>query len=162
MQNSQINLRIAEELDLFGLTPLPAEVVDSHRLPMDVSGVVWRFNTPSHNTAFDFEHHKIENPWLLYSLKRNLIYCIQKVSPLESYNIIRLNTLFMSRCVGWDDLRQAKNLEEHGMALDRVISEVLENLRRDNVLYNFARIRAWYRWCRRCRRRRPSCCRLRQ
>ena len=147
MQNSEINDRLSEVLDHFGLPALPEEVVDSHKLPMDLGGEIWRFNTPSHITGFNFKNRSIDNPWLLYSLKRHLIYCIQRVSPLESYNTIRLNTMFMSRCGCWDALRHAKTVEEHAVSLTKVMSEVLENVRRDKVLYNFARLRAWYRWC---------------
>lgn len=147
MRNSQINYLLADDLGHFGLPDLPEEVVDSHRLRMDVSGSIWRFNDPVTNSFFDFENSDIQNPWLLYSLKRHLIYCIRRVSPRESWNIIRLNVLFMSKCDSWDVLCRAQAMEEHAAALNRVMSEVLENLRRDNVLYNFARLRAWFRWC---------------
>lgn len=147
MLNKKNNQSLARDLEDFGLPKLPDQVVDSHQMLMDVSGAVWRFNTPSHITTFDFDNRKIENKWLMYSLKRHLIYCIQRVSPLESYNTIRLNTLYMSNCVAWNELNSAQTVEEHADAVNKVMSEVLETLRRDGILYNFARIRAWYRWC---------------
>ena len=147
MQNREINHRLVDDLDHFGLPPLPEEIVDSHKLPMDLGGEIWRFNDPSHISAFNFSKRGIQNPWLSYSLKRHLIYCIQRVSPRESYNVIAINVVFLSQCLGWDVLRKAQTLKQHSASLSRVMSEVLENLRRDNVLYNFARLRAWYRWC---------------
>ena len=60
MQNSEINDRLSDDLDHFGLPPLPDEVVDSHKLPMDLSGEIWRFNDPSHISSFNFAKRGIE------------------------------------------------------------------------------------------------------
>ena len=91
MQNSEINDFLSKDLNELGLSLLPAHVVDSHRLPMDISGDRWRFNDPVTDSTFNFKKQNIANVWLLYSLKRHLIFCIQRVSPRECWNIIRLN-----------------------------------------------------------------------
>jgi integrase len=147
MNTSDLNNQIADSLDEFGLPPLPETVVDSHGLLMKIDGDIWKFNTPSHNASFDFKGRKILNPWLEYSLKRHLIYCIRHVSPLEAYNIIRLNTLFLMRTDSWDGLRSATSLSEHVDAIGVCMGQALEQMRLGNVLYNFARLRAWYCWC---------------
>lgn len=147
MQNNAINNVILADLEYFGLPELPNEVIDSHRMPMDISGDLWRFNDAVAQSSFNFKDCGVKNPWFLYSLKRHLIYCIQRVSPRESWNTIRLNVLFMSKCASWNDLCIATTVEASSDSVNRVMSEVVERLRRENVLYNFARIRAWYRWC---------------
>lgn len=147
MLNKKINQSIASDLKGFGLPELPEKVIDSHQMEMDVSGDVWRFNDSITDATFSFGYGGMENPWLLYSLKRHLIYAIRRVSPRECSNIIRLNTLFMSKCKSWNDLCKAQTLNDHATSLNRVMSEAAEYLRKEGVLYNFARIRAWYRWC---------------
>ena len=134
----------AEEL---GLEPLPTSVVDSHRMPMDVSGSIWRFNDPSHISSFDFDRYNIANPWLLYSLKRHLIFSVRRVSPRESYNIITLNMLYMAKAKSWPELIFASDLEQHEILLNKVMAETKELLASQSVLFNFSRLRAWYVWC---------------
>ena len=143
MSHAKVEWR-AEE---YGLEPLPTSIVDSHGMPMDVSGTTWRFNDPSHSTTFNFAHYGISNPWLDYSLKRHLIFCLQRVSPIESYNIIRLNALHMARTATWSKLAAAQTVTEHQEALTRVMSETLESHRARAINHNFHRLRAWYAWC---------------
>lgn len=69
MQNSELNDCLFEDLNKFGLPVLPDHVVDSHRLPMDISGDRWRFNDPVSDATFNFHSQNIANTWLLYSLK---------------------------------------------------------------------------------------------
>lgn len=147
MQNSELNDCLFEDLNKFGLPVLPDHVVDSHRLPMDISGDRWRFNDPVSDATFNFQSQNIANIWLLYSLKRHLIFCIQRVSPRESWNTIRTNVFFLSKSAAWEELRRADTVERHAAALIKAMSQVLEGLRPANTLYNFARLRAWYRWC---------------
>jgi hypothetical protein len=130
-----------------GLQPLPTTVVDSHGLPMNVSGSKWRFNDPTNDLSFDFGRYNIGNPWLLYSLKRHLIACIKRVSPVESYNTIHLNLLHLAKAASWPALVAATDLEQHQVLLNRVVSEVLELLRVRRVEHYFSRIRSWYGWC---------------
>ncbi len=130
-----------------GLEALPATVVDSHGLPMDLSGPSWRFNDPTHDVSFNFGRYSISNPWLNYSLKRYVISCIKRVSPIESYNTIRLNLLYLSRTASWQALANATVFAEHENALSKVVAEVLELLRGKGIEHNFSRIRAWYAWC---------------
>lgn len=126
---------------------LPMSVVDSHKVSMDISTNVWKFNVPTANASFNWLLRKIDNPWLLYSLKRHTIFCIRKVSPQESYNTIRINTLFLSKTASWKELRTARTFSQHESALYKVMTEVLSLLRQNKTLYNFARLRAWYSWC---------------
>jgi hypothetical protein len=111
-----------------GLEALPESIVDSHGMLMDVSGAMWRFNDVTHPAAFDFANYDITNPWLLYSLKRYSIFCARRISPIESYNIIRLNTLYLSRTGVWAKLSKATDLNEHETLLNRAMSEARENL----------------------------------
>jgi integrase len=134
-------------LDDYGLDALPTTVADSHGMPMDVSGESWRFNDPTHDVGFDFGQYSVINPWLSYSLKRHLISCIKRVSPIESYNTIRLNLLYMSRTASWQKLTTATDFDDHEGSLNRVMSEVLALLRAERIEHNFNRIRAWYSWC---------------
>lgn len=131
----------------FGLDPLPQSVVDSHGMPMDVSGSIWRFNDTTHSTSFDFDRYSIVNPWLLYGLKRYLIFCVRRISPIESYNIIRLNTLYLARTESWGKLTAARDIDEHEKLLNKAMSEVKELLTSQNILFHFHRLRAWYVWC---------------
>jgi hypothetical protein len=144
VSNNELGLDLSSQFDM---PDLPNEVVDSHRLPIDLSGDVWRFNDPVTNSSFDFAKAALSNKWLLYSMKRHLIFCIQRVSPRECWNTIRLNHRYLSLCPTWDRLRTARSLEAHSDALSRVMSEVVELLRSNGTLYHFSRIRAWYRWC---------------
>lgn len=130
-----------------GLESLPTTVVDAHGLPMDVSGSKWRFNDPTNDLSFDFGRYSISNLWLIYSLKRHLISCIRRVSPVESYNTIHLNLLYMAKAASWPALAGATDFEEHEVSLNKVVSEVLELLRTKRVEHYFSRIRSWYSWC---------------
>lgn len=114
---------------------------------MDVSQGVWRFNVPADDVSFNFDRHCIKNEHLLYGLKRHLIYCARRVSPREAYNIIVLNVGWMSKTGSWAELTTADSLSSHQGLLGRVMSEALALMRRDNVDYNFHRLRAWYSWC---------------
>lgn len=137
----------AWQVEDLGLEPLPQSIVDSHGMPMDVSGSVWRFNDTTHPASFDFARYDIGNPWLLYALKRHLIFCARRISPIESYNIIRLNTIHLSRTKAWRNLAAATELDEHESLLNKAMSEAKESLTSQGVLYNFHRLRAWYVWC---------------
>ncbi|MFN4350538.1 MAG: tyrosine-type recombinase/integrase [Hylemonella sp.] len=147
MKNADINELMSVDLEKLEMPELPDQVIDAHQLPMDISQDVWRFNDPVTDAIFDFSRTGITNKWLIYSVKRHLIFCIQRVSPRECWNTVRLNFLYLSKCQSWSRLCTANSIEAHSQALTRVMSEVVELLRREGTLYNFARIRAWYRWC---------------
>ncbi len=133
--------------DLVDLSPLPSQVVDSHGLPMDVSQDRWQFNVAGENLYFDFADKKILNEWLLYALKRHLLASIQRISPRECCNIIKLNVLWMGKAASWGALISATDFESHEILLDRVMGETLALLRKRASDYQFHRIRAWYSWC---------------
>lgn len=114
---------------------------------MDLTTGIWRFNVPADDVTFNFDRHGISNKHLLYALKRHLIYCIQRVSPRESFNVIALNVGWMSKTDSWPELINSTDLLLHQTLLSRVMSEALALMRRDNVDYNFHRLRAWYSWC---------------
>lgn len=147
MRNDKVNLRLSRELREFDFPDLPDEIVDSHGMKMRVDGGVWRFNVATGDVVFDFDQREITNPWLTYCLKQHLISCLQRVSPRESYNIIMLNTLNLSKVTSWAALSSAATMNDHMAALSTCMGEVLEYLRRECVLYNFARLRSWYLWC---------------
>lgn len=130
----------------YGFEPLPKTVVDSHKMPMDVSGGLWRFNTASGSASFDFDRLELSNPWLSYGLKRHLIFVVQRTSPREAYNIISHNALYLSKVKSWPALITANTLDEHERLLNSAMSETLEFLRGESIEYNFHRLRAWYIW----------------
>ena len=142
MNHLQLTWR-AEEC---GIEALPQSVVDSHGKPMDVSGNVWRFNTTTLAANYDFDLHKIQNPWLLYSLKRHLLFTIRRISPSASFNTIRVNTMYMAKAKSWSELASTVNFERHETLLVKVISETLELLRSQKIAHNFRRLRGWYSW----------------
>ena len=147
MNSQKLNDMLGPTFSDLGLPPLPLTLVDTHGMPMNVSGEVWTFNDVVMRSDFDFRQLGGKNVWLEYALKRYVIRQLRRVGPRECHNTIRLNTRYMASASSWANLCSATSLSQHAHALRAVLSETLENLRRDQTLYNFARIRAWYSWC---------------
>jgi hypothetical protein len=147
VNHSSVNAALAGSLLDLCMPTLPAQVVDVNGRPFDSSGDIWDFHDANKNNYFDFRRREILNPWLDYSLKRHLIYSIQRNAASTCYHRIYGNTLLMSKTTSWEILRTAGTLEAHAQALHKVMSEALELTRREERLHEFGRIRAWYLWC---------------
>lgn len=147
MNNASVNALLAGPMLDLGMPALPAQVIDVNGLPFDTSGDIWDFNDANKNIYFDFRRREILNPWLDYSLKRHLIYSIQRNAPATCYHGIYGNTLLMSKTASWEILRTAETFETHAEALQKVMSEALESTRRAQKLHDFGLMRSWYLWC---------------
>lgn len=143
----QVNNSNIEKLFVEGLELLPSEVIDSHGMPMDISGPVLQFNTSTTHCVLDLSVRGITNPFLDYSLRRYLAFSLRRISPIECYNSLRLNTLYMSKTESWNALRTSQTLEDHERNLNSVMAEILAYLRKRSVMYGFSRVRSWYIWC---------------
>lgn len=144
---TKLNQSFFEQLEELGLPSLLDNVIDSHGHLMDLTGDVWSFNTPTMNCSYNFNLHVITNFFLEYSIKRHAIYSVQRVSPTEAYNGLRQIVSHLSKTEAWSDLSAAQSLADHAGYLKAAMFQVLDSLRTEKKLDQFARIRAWYLWC---------------
>ncbi|MFH1493344.1 MAG: site-specific integrase [Pseudomonadota bacterium] len=162
MLNAQINEELSGQFASFGLSPLPAEVIDRDGRQMDVSGDVWKFNIPYEVYTHDWSTMRIAHPVLAYAMKRYVIHVAMLNSPKEASNTVSdFAGLFTGKTFErtkdaagsrngvreqWEALQRIEDLDALSEGLFALTGRIAKALRSRNVLYRLHRLRAWFSW----------------
>ncbi|KGD36104.1 phage integrase family protein [Burkholderia pseudomallei] len=158
MTNSDVNRAMVAHLRRNGLPPLPDHVVDRDGRPMNLNGLVWKFNVVATHTAIDWSSFADCNVIVNYALRRWAVLLLAQQSGLTVANGIRIvvGALRGLRSESdivtgelqrmWRELYEINEPSRLRIALRIQIEKAIQVLRARKAMDAFYVLRSWYLW----------------
>jgi integrase len=131
----------------FNLSPLPSSIIDRAGNIVDVSGNRWMVGENSKSLSIKWDLYKINNQIIEYAFKRYFIQLLKTNSPGTAHTFFHKIVSKLTRLSLWKTIEIAASVNDVMRALSKLLGSYLQSVRESGKEYEFAYVRAWYKWC---------------